>query len=450
MSTGLLAILIIAIIIVGAITTRRCTEFLLLGSVLGAFVLYGTRGLPEWILVVEGVVADNAWLWLVCGLFGSLIALLQASKGTFGFSKVVSRICTNEKRTLLTSFILGILLFVDDYLNVLTIGVCMKGVYDKRKLPRESLAFILNSTGAPVCVLLPVSTWAVFFGSLFYEEEVISSQYSSGIDAYIHAIPFSFYPIVALVVVFLFCMGVIPKLGTMKKAFRRVEETGKVYSDSSRKFNQTDPTAAEGDGNVWFFLIPMLILVVIGVITTDILLAVVVALVVCLVLYVPTKLLSMEEFFNRTVAGFCDMMSIFFMLVAAFTLKEVCDRMLLTQFLVELAKPLLSPHIFPLVSFLLLGILAFVTGSNWGMSAVVTPILLPMCAALGANPVLTMAAIISGGTFGSHACFYTDATILAANSAGIDNMEHAISQLPYVTIAAILSIIGFLAAGYLM
>lgn len=450
MSTGLIAILIIAVIIVGAITTRRCTEFLLLGSVLGAFVLYGTRGLPEWILLVENVVADNAWLWLVCGLFGSLIALLQASKGTFGFSKVVSKICTNEKRTLLTSFILGILLFVDDYLNVLTIGVCMKGVYDRKKLPRESLAFILNSTGAPVCVLLPVSTWAVFFSSLFYEEEVISSQYTSGIDAYIHAIPFSFYPIIALVVVFLFCIGVIPKLGTMKKAFRRVEETGKVYSDSSRKFNHTDPTAAEGEGNVWFFLIPMLILVAIGVITTDILLAVVVALVVCLILYVPTKLLSMEEFFNLTVSGFCDMMSIFFMLVAAFTLKEICDRMMLTQFLVEIAKPLLSPKIFPMVSFLLLGILAFVTGSNWGMSAVVTPILLPMCAALGANPVLTMAAIISGGTFGSHACFYTDATILAANSAGIDNMEHAISQLPYVAIAAILSIIGFLVAGCLM
>ena len=124
--------------------------------------------------------------------------------------------------------------------------------------------------------------------------------------------------------------------------------------------------------------------------------------------------------------------------------------MLLTQFLVALAEPLLSPRIFPVVSFLLLGILAFVTGSNWGMSAVVTPILLPMCAALGANPVLTMAAIVSGGTFGSHACFYTDATILAANSAGIDNMEHAISQLPYVMIAAILSIVGFLVAGYLM
>ena len=450
MSTGFIAVIIIIIIIVGAVCTRRCVEFLLLGSLLGAAALYGKDALPEWIRIVQGVVADNAWLWLVCGLFGSLIALLQASKGTFGFSRLVSRLCTNERRTLLTSFVLGILLFVDDYLNVLTIGVCMKGVFDRRKLPRESLAFLLNSTGAPVCVLLPVSTWAVFFGSLFYEEEVIASRYASGIDAYIHAIPFSFYPIIALIVVLLFCLGVLPKMGAMKKAFRRVEETGKVYSDASKKFNHEDPAAREGEGNVWFFLIPMLVLVIIGVITTDILLAVIVALIVCLILYLPTRLMTMEEFFALTVQGFGDMLSIFFMLVAAFSLKEVCDALQLTQFLVVLAEPFLSPRVFPLVSFLLLGVLAFVTGSNWGMSAVVTPILLPMCAALGANPVLTMAAIISCGTFGSHACFYTDATILAANSAGIDNMEHALSQLPYVLIAAILSIIGFLIAGYIL
>lgn len=450
MSTGLIAVIIIAIIIVGAVCTRRCAEFLLLGSLLGAIVLYRQEALSEWIAVLQQVVADNAWLWLVCGLFGSLIALLQASRGTLGFSKIIARLCTNERRTLLTSFILGILLFVDDYLNVLTIGVCMKGVYDQRKLPRESLAFILNSTGAPVCVLLPVSTWAVFFGSLFYEQETIASQYSSAMDAYMHAIPFSFYPMIALIVVLLFTLGIVPKLGAMKKAYRRVEETGKVYSDYSRKFNHEDSPGYQGEGNVWNFLIPMVVLVVIGVITTDILLAVVVALLVCLVLYLPARLMTMEEFFNLTVKGFGDMLSIFFMLVAAFSLKEVCDRMGLTEFLVELVQPILSPALFPLITFLLLGVLAFITGSNWGMSAVVTPIVIPMCAALGANPVLTMAAIISGGTLGSHACFYTDATILSANSAGIDNMEHALSQFPYVVISAVLSAVGFLIAGFVM
>ncbi len=449
MTDGLFAIIIIALLVVGAIVTRRCTECLLLGSVLGCVYLYHGQALSQWCQLITQVVADNAWLWLVCGLFGSLIALLQASKGTFGFSNIIAKVCRNDRRTLFTSFVLGILLFVDDYLNVLTIGVCMRGIYDKRKLPRESLAFILNSTGAPVCVLLPISTWAIFFGSLFYEQEVISSQYTSAMDAYIHAIPFCFYPILALLIVFLFTLGIMPKLGAMKRAYQRVEETGRVYSEASKKYNHEENNP-DAEGNVWNFLIPMLVLVVIGVATLDILLAIVTALLVCLVLYVPRKQMDMEEFFNLTVSGFTDMMGIFFMLVAAFTLKEVCDLLHLTQFLVAVAQPILSPHLFPAVSFLLLGVLAFVTGSNWGMSAVVTPILLPMCAALGANPVLTMAAIVSGGTFGSHACFYTDATILSANSAGISNMEHAMSQLPYTMIAAILSLLGYFVAGYVM
>ena len=178
--------------------------------------------------------------------------------------------------------------------------------------------------------------------------------------------------------------------------------------------------------------------------------AVIIALAVCLVMYVPTKLMSMEEFFNLTVQGFGDMLLIFFMLVAAFSLEQVCEQMKLTEFLIEIAKPLLTPVLFPTISFLLLAVLVFVTGSNWGMSAVVIPILLPLCDALGANVVLTMAAIISGGAFGSHACFYTDATVLASNSAGIDNMEHALTQIPYVTIAAVLSTIGFGVAGVLI
>lgn len=167
-------------------------------------------------------------------------------------------------------------------------------------------------------------------------------------------------------------------------------------------------------------------------------------------MYVPTRLMTMEAFFNSVVQGFGDMLSIFFMLVAAFSLEHVCSAMGLTEFLVQMAKPLLTPALFPAVSFLLLAVLAFVTGSNWGMSAVVIPILIPMCAALGGNPVLTMAAIISGGAFGSHACFYTDATVLASNSAGIDNMEHALSQMPYVVIAAVISTIGFVVAGFMM
>ncbi len=451
MSHGLIAVLIILVVIVGAITTRRCVEFLIGGSLLAALVLYGKDFLVQWCTILQEVFADNVWIVLVCGLFGSLIALLQASKGTFGFSKVISKICTNEKRTLLASFILGVLIFVDDYLNVLSIGVCMKGVYDKRKIPRETLAYMLDATGAPVCVLLPFSTWAVFYASLFEEEESVKALgYATGIQAYIHAIPFCFYPIITLLIVLLFSLGIMPKLGSMKAAYKRVAETGKVYSDASRKYNHEERKGFEEEGNIWNFLIPMIALVAIAVVTSNLLLAVIVALLICFVLYLPTKVVTLDEFFNLIIKGFADMLPILTLLMIAFVLQKTTESLEMTDFIIQVMQPLLKGTLFPAMAFVLVAALTFCTGSLWGMSAVVAPIVFPLGAVIGADPILIMAAIISGGAFGSHACFYTDATLLSSTSAGIDNIEHAMSQLPYVIIAAVASIIGFIICGAVM
>ena len=451
MSHGLIAVLIILVVIVGAITTRRCVEFLIGGSLLAALVLYGKDFLVQWCTILQEVFADNVWIVLVCGLFGSLIALLQASKGTFGFSKVISKICTNEKRTLLASFILGVLIFVDDYLNVLSIGVCMKGVYDKRKIPRETLAYMLDATGAPVCVLLPFSTWAVLYASLFEEEESVKALgYATGIQAYIHAIPFCFYPIITLLIVLLFSLGIMPKLGSMKAAYKRVAETGKVYSDASRKYNHEERKGFEEEGNIWNFLIPMIALVAIAVVTGNLLLAVIVALLICFVLYLPTKVVTLDEFFNLIIKGFADMLPILTLLMIAFVLQKTTESLEMTDFIIQVMQPLLKGTLFPAMAFVLVAALTFCTGSLWGMSAVVAPIVFPLGAVIGANPILIMAAIISGGAFGSHACFYTDATLLSSTSAGIDNIEHAMSQLPYVIIAAVASIIGFIICGAVM
>ncbi len=361
----------------------------------------------------------------------------------------MDKLCKTKRMTMLASFFLGILIFVDDYLNVLTVGVCMKGLYDKKKIPRESLAYVLDSTGAPVCVILPFTTWSVFYANLFYNEELVNTTFSSGFNAYIHAIPYLFYPFIAILFVFLFCMGWMPKLGSMKKAYKRVEETGMVYSEASKKYNMDEPEYTD-DGNVWDFLIPIGVLVFLGIYTGEILLGVLAALIVCLVMYVPRKLITMEEFFNCLVSGFGSMLSIFFMLVGAFSLANVCSQMGLTEYLIGLVTPFISAAAFPAIAYFLLALLAFVTGYNWGMSAVVIPILIPMCAALDGNVILTMAAIISGGAFGSHACFYTDATVLSSNAACIENMEHAMSQWPYVFIAAAISTVLFLVFGFTM
>ena len=452
MESGLIAILIILAIIIGAIKTRRCVECMLVGSFVASVFAYGKDFLSQWCISLQEMLADNVWVFLVCLLFGALIAQLTASRGSFGFSKYLGRICSTDKRANLATYVMGILIFVDDYLNILSIGACMKRIFDKRKLPRESLAYIIDSTGAPVCVLIPISTWAVFYANLFYDQDSVKALgTSTALGAYIKAIPFCFYPMITLIVVFLFSMGLIPKIGPMKTAFRRVEETGKVYSDHSSRYNHEDAEdEEEADGNIWYFLIPMGILVALAVITGDILVAVVVALAVCFVIYVPRKVMTADDFMDNCISGFADMLPVLTMLLVTFVLKDICGDMKMTEYIISRAEPYLFPAVFPAMVFFLGAFLAFTTGSDWGMSSIITPIVFPLGAVIGADPVLIMAAIISGGTFGSHACFYSDATLLAAQSSGIDNMEHGLSQLPYAMIACVLSVICFVITGFVI
>lgn len=451
MEQGLIALLLTIAIILAAVKTRRCVMCMLTGSLIAAIFAYKDQFLAKWCLSLQNMLIENVWVILVCLLFGALITLLTASRGSFGFSKYLSQFCKTPKRTLLVSFVMGIIIFVDDYLNVLSIGTCMKRVSDECKLPRESLAYILDSTGAPVCVLLPVSTWAIFYANLFIQQDSVKALGTgSALQAYCKAIPFCFYPIITLIIVFLFAIGWMPKLGKMKKAYQRVEATGKVYSDLSEKYNHEITISAEEDGDIWNFLIPMGILIVLAIATGDILSAVVVSLFVCFLLYIPRGYMTLDDFSNHAIQGFANMLPTLQLLLVSFVLKDITANLGLTEYIIDVAEPLLFPSMFPATVFLLGAVLAFTTGSDWGMSSIITPFVFPLGAIIGANPILIMAAIISGGTFGSHACFYADATLLASQSSGIDSMEHALSQLPYVIISCVLSVICFLIAGYIL
>ena len=451
MSYGLIATLIVLVIVVGAITTKKCEAFLIAGSMVGALVLWKQNFLTEWVSTLEGVMSDEAYVILICGLFGSLVALLTASKGSFGFTKIVTKICSTERKTLFTTFLLGILIFVDDYLNVLSIGTAMKGSYDKKKVPREALAYLLDSTGAPVCVLIPFSSWAAYFGAIFLQQDCVKSLAGGSLmKTYLMAVPYCVYPIVALIIVFLFCMGWFPKLGGMKKAYDRVAATGKTYSDISRKYNIGSEYGEEEGRSVWFFVIPLAVLVGIAVATGDLVVAAIIAILVCMVLYIGAKIMTFSEFWDTFVKGFADMLPIIILLIAALTFQTIANQMQMTEFFIDITQPILSAKIFPMLAFIITGILAFMIANAWGVCTLVAPVLLPLGASVGANAILIMAAILSGCAFGNHACFYCDTTVLASQGSGIDNFDHAVSQLPYVLIGAGISIIGFLVLGFVM
>ena len=290
---------------------------------------------------------DTVWLLVVCGLFGSLIAVINAARGTHAIANFLGKICKNGRNTLLMSWVLGIIIFVDDYMNIMTISACTKKLADERKVPREALAYVIDSTGAPVCVLLPFSTWAIFFAGIFYEQkEIVRLGYESAMDVYIHAIPYMFYAIVAVLVVPMFIMGVLPKIGAMKKAYKRVEQTGRVYSEASDKLNKTEKVTSDENAEVIDFLIPIAIMIAIQLIFGDMFVAIVAAILAAAILYIPRKKMKAGVFCDLWVQGFADSIPALAIIVAALWMRQASADLNLPAYVVGLAEPLVTPQMF--------------------------------------------------------------------------------------------------------
>lgn len=456
MEYGIWTLLPIVVVISLALITKRTLEPLIAGSVVAYIIISGWHFPTDWADAFFDVATNREyqWVFMVCALFGSLIALLGASHGTLGFSKWLGKLCRGPKSTLMVTWIMGILIFVDDYLNIMTLSTSMQRLSDGHKVPREALAYIIDSTGAPVCALLPFSTWAVFFASLFYVEAGIPELgYGSAIATFNHVIPFVFYAIFAVILVPLFSLGFLPKMGYMKKAYARVRETGMPYSPESEDLNledDEDDAAAHVKGDVIDFLLPIGVLIALAVIGGEIFLAVLGAIVTCFVLYIPRKKISLVNFCDLVMHGFCNLIPTVAVIFFAFVMQEAMIDIDIANYVINAIRPIMSAPLFPLITFILVAVLNFSTGSVWGIPAIVSPIILPLCFSIGANPLLTMGAIISGAVMGSHACFYSSATVLTSSCCKMQNMDHALSQLPYAMLAAGISAVAYLICGFVM
>lgn len=460
---GIITLIPPVAMLIFALKTRKSFEALIFGSVIAYVIMYGFGFIQPWceMLLEEISNADNQYILLICGLFGGFIFLLKEAKGTIGFSNVLSRYCKSERSVLLTSVLMGVAIFVDDYLNIMTIGTCMNDLCDRRKIPRQALAYVIDSTGAPVCALLPFSTWVVFYAGIFYQEQaVVNLGFGSGMSTYIHAIPYMFYPIFALAIVLLFSVGLMPKLGTMKKYYREVNNVQEKVTYEQHNLPTVDiamagmandyPPKSTVEGNMFDFLIPIGFLIGVTITTGDMLTAIVVALMVCMILYIPRKKITFTRFVELFFAGFADILPVLGILLSSFLIRNACGQMGLSEYVISLAEPIMNAQVLPAIIFVIIAGLTFVTSSFWGIEAIAIPIVVPLCMALGGNVLLALAAVVSGGVFGSHACFYSDATVLSSATCEIDNLSHASSQIPYAIIGAVLSVIAYLVFGFIL
>ncbi len=413
-----------------AIVSHRTVEALVAGSFVGLLIIDPLGAIPALASTALTTFGDQTvqWIILVCGLLGSLIAVLTASGAAAAFGGFFLKFVDSKIKSLLATTAMGILIFIDDYLNTLAVSSSMRSVTKRFGVSKEMLAYVVDSTAAPISLLIPISTWAIFFASLIESNGIATA--GQGLSSYIGAIPYMFYAWAALVLVILVAAGKVPAIGAMKYAEHQTEISAASISEE-RSDN------LKSNRSLWSFLVPMGSLVFFTVwFEIDIFPGVIAALLITIPFMLLRKSLTAAALFDALFKGFEGMLHPLATVFAGFMLKEVNGKMGLTNFAIETITPLMTAGSFPVLCFLLMGLLAFATSSAWGIFVVAFPIVIPVANSVGADTNLVLGALLSASVFGSHACFYSDSTVLAAKGSGCTPYQHAITQLPYSLIAA--------------
>ena len=378
-----------SVTIILAIISRRTIEPLVAGTLVGLLILAPGDLMANLSATILKVMMNETigWVIMVCGLMGGLIALLVKTGGAIAFGNTITKWINGRASALLSTWLLGLVIFIDDYLNALTISSSMKKVTDKFGVSREMLAYIVDSTAAPVCIIVPLSTWAVYFAAIL--EESMSIDSGQGLSLYIEAIPYMFYAWVAIIMVPLVALGKIPLLGAMKTAEQKnslkpyVEITpNKESADTDIESADTDIAPQKSNVVLIFFISLLSLIFFTWYFEIDILKGVIVALGITISLIFYQRLLKLNEIFDTMLEGFKSMLLPLGTVVAGFMLKEVNDQLGLTNYVIDAVKPFMTPLLLPFVVFCTMGIIAFATASFWGIFAIAIPIVIPLAVSM--------------------------------------------------------------------
>ena len=360
-------------------------------------------------------------------------------------------------RSMLSTSLLGSLIFIDDYFNCLTVGTVMKPVTDKHGISREKLAYIIDATAAPICIIAPVSSWAAAIIS-----QISDSGIADPMSVFIASIPYNLYAILTLIMVVTLCATKLD-FGPMAKY------------NSAKPVKEVDEGSKNGKGKVFDLLIPIISLIIFSVLAmlqvggyfeggmtigqafgeTDASVALVYggfgALIVTFLLYIPRKVLSFKEFMESIVEGIKSMAPAFAILTFAWTISGICRDLLGTGVYVgEIVKSSSIPMaIIPAIVFATAAFLSFSMGTAWGTFGILIPIVATIC--IEAAPeflVMAIAATLAGSVFGDHCSPISDTTILSSTGAECDHINHVSSQIPYACVVAVCAFVGYLVAGF--
>lgn len=456
-SYGIISLLPVLVILVIAVTTKKTLFAMTCGLTVGAVILAGANDgfVNSWFNYIYASMTNESFQWivLVVAMFGMLIVLFERSNAVKDFGIWAGKFVKTKKQSLFATAILGIIIFLDDYLNNLAVGTTMKGITDRLGVPRTQLAYVVNTMAAPVCLLIPLSSWAAYFAMLMENEGVTVN--GSGMGAYLMALPFTFYAYLAVIVCVLQIIGIIPKMGQIKKDYARYEATGDLFPEGTERELITDESpeaiAEVQDAHPWNFLIPLIVMIAVTLLAgTEVLIGSAAGVVTALILYLVEKKMTFTELLTACYDGVVSMSFVMILTLLAFAVQSVNLDLGLANYVISITEPIMKGAFLPAVVFVVCGIYAYATGCFWDLAAIILPIVIPLAQAMGVDPILASAAVFSGAAFGSNTCLYGDGVIMCSQGCEIKSMDLMFASLPYASIAAIGSVILYLICGFVM
>lgn len=444
---GLISLVPVLVVIVSAIITKRALEPLILGTLVGFVILAKENFVVAYLDSLYGELGESSYYIIIFGLFGIYIHLLEKANAISGFTKVGLRFARNKKKAGFLAWIMGLVFFLDNYFSILGAGISNREIADKNKMSREMFSFAINAVACCTCVLVPLSLWGVFMSGQI--EMTLGIEMGTGLGEIVKSIPFMFFAWVLLVFVLLYQFRIIKPFGPMKKAEERTETTGAVLPEDLAAQAPANSDEDEKTVNILNFIIPMASLIAVTLITQELTYGLIVGIVLCFILYIAQKLITAAEAFDAICKGFEEMFVVTALVISAFVLQNANDELGLAPFVVNSVVNVISAPLLPVIAFVLLMVLGFVTGSFWGMAAVCFPIMLPLAQALDANIYLTIGAVIAGCAAGSATCFYGDSVTLTCGLTKIRNIDYLRNALPMLIPPIVVTAIIYIAAGFI-
>ena len=503
---GLLGIIPPLLAIILALVTKEVIISLTLGILSGTLIIAHGNIFTAITIFTDKVaeMSSDAWnirILLFCALLGAFVSMLSKTGATKAFGLWASKYLKTKKSILIFTWFFGLIIFIDDYFNSLSVGTVMRPAFDQNKISRAKLAYILDSTAAPVCILAPISTWVVTVMSYIRDSDGFESLNISEFVFFIKMIPYSVYPLLALAFVVLISL-VFKDFGPMKRSEDNAQN-GKLFDEELYGACPGNLETSSNDSAKWYDMVIAIVVLIIACITmfpvttymglvgsegietfaqavssislnqafldTDaskaLFYGAVISLMIMYIYYVARRLLSIRSAGNSIMEGIKSMVPALVVLALAWSIGSVIKSspadggLGLAAFLSETVKGGSFPlWVLPAIGYLLGCVIAFSTGTSWGTFAILIPIVIPIANGLAMGSgytgdavlnvlLISVGSVVSGAVFGDHCSPISDTTILSSTGSNCPLLEHVATQIPYAGLVAVSAFVGVVVGG---